>query len=376
MHSTPTERTWRARFDAFTAAKTRQADTAALPPYSTELDTFPRGLTAIGSAWTRERFDGDFYVSPPPISTRPACSLVFVQSSDGNTGARDPGLLGGGDTDKHLIYEGLSRVAADAVLAGAGTARSANLIFSVWRRELVELRSALALPRHPTQIVATRRGVEIEGALLFNVPDVPVIVLTGPAGANEMQEAARARPWVTLLLMRPPDGLPYAFERLRTSGITTMSCIGGRALASQLLAAGLVDDVYLTTAPKSGGVPDTPLSSAAFHGRVIARKHGTGPETGVLFEHLAVSAHGLQAGTEEVRMAKYGKAASKTVKSAMRRKKKGTLKSGSGRKVTSRKQAIAIGLSEAREKGAKVPARRSAARKSRKTSGRRAAKKR
>ena len=54
-------------------------------------------------------------------------------------------------------------------------------------------------------------------------------------------------------------------------------------------------------------------------------------------------------------MAKYGKSASKTVESAMRRKKKGTLKSGSGRKVTSRKQAIAIGLSEARKKGAKVP---------------------
>ena len=52
---------------------------------------------------------------------------------------------------------------------------------------------------------------------------------------------------------------------------------------------------------------------------------------------------------------KYGKAASKRVESAMRRRKKGTLKSGSGRKVTSRKQAIAIGLSEAREKGAKVP---------------------
>jgi hypothetical protein len=57
-------------------------------------------------------------------------------------------------------------------------------------------------------------------------------------------------------------------------------------------------------------------------------------------------------------MAKYGKAASKSVKSAMHRKKKGTLKSGSGRKVKSRKQAIAIGLSEAREKGAKVPPRR------------------
>ena len=54
-------------------------------------------------------------------------------------------------------------------------------------------------------------------------------------------------------------------------------------------------------------------------------------------------------------MARYGKAAAKRVKSAMRRKKKGTLKSSSGKRVTSRKQAIAIGLSEAREKGGKVP---------------------
>jgi hypothetical protein len=54
-------------------------------------------------------------------------------------------------------------------------------------------------------------------------------------------------------------------------------------------------------------------------------------------------------------MAKYGRGASKAVKSAMHRRKKGTLKSGSGGTVKSRKQAIAIGLSEAREKGAKVP---------------------
>lgn len=62
-------------------------------------------------------------------------------------------------------------------------------------------------------------------------------------------------------------------------------------------------------------------------------------------------------------MAKYGKGASKRVESAMRRKKKGTLKSSSGRKVTSRKQAIAIGLSEAREKGAKVPSRKTSRKK-------------
>src|SRR3954463_1983403 len=63
---------------------------------------------------------------------------------------------------------------------------------------------------------------------------------------------------------------------------------------------------------------------------------------------------------------KYGKAASKSVKRAMHKKKSGTLKSGAGRhgKVKSREQAIAIGLSEARAKGAKVPRKKTGAKKS------------
>jgi hypothetical protein len=80
---------------------------------------------------------------------------------------------------------------------------------------------------------------------------------------------------------------------------------------------------------------------------------------------------------------KYGRAASKRVESAMRRRKKGTLRSGRGGKggrVKSRKQAIAIGLSEAREKGAKVPRRRSGGRKrtsgGRKSSSKRSSRKR
>ena len=54
-------------------------------------------------------------------------------------------------------------------------------------------------------------------------------------------------------------------------------------------------------------------------------------------------------------MAKYSKKAQDKVEKVMHEKKKGTLKSGSGKKVTDRKQAIAIGLSEARKEGAKVP---------------------
>jgi Family of unknown function (DUF6496) len=65
-------------------------------------------------------------------------------------------------------------------------------------------------------------------------------------------------------------------------------------------------------------------------------------------------------------MARYSRGAGKAVKSAMRRRKRGTLKSGrSGKRVTSRKQAIAIGLSEARKKGAKVPRRRRGGRRKR-----------
>jgi hypothetical protein len=80
-------------------------------------------------------------------------------------------------------------------------------------------------------------------------------------------------------------------------------------------------------------------------------------------------------------MAKYSKGAGKSVKKAMHKKKRGGLKTGSGKKVTSRKQAIAIGLSEARKKGAKVPKKgakktgRKGAKKSAKKGGRKSAKK-
>ncbi len=81
-------------------------------------------------------------------------------------------------------------------------------------------------------------------------------------------------------------------------------------------------------------------------------------------------------------MAKYSKTAQKKVKKAMHEKKRGTLKSGrSGKKVTSRKQAIAIGLSEARKRGAKVPKKaakktgRKTAKKAAKKTGRKTAKK-
>jgi riboflavin biosynthesis pyrimidine reductase len=263
-----------------------------LPPYVTEFEDPGEHAVAIGNAWSTRLFDGPFYLAPGPMTPRPTCSLVFVQSADGNTGARNPGMLGGGNTDKHLIYEGLSRVAADAVLAGATTVRGSQLVFSVWHPELINLRASLGLPRHPLQIVATMRGLELDDTLLFNVPELPVILLTVPAAAHQMRGALDARPWVTPMLMNGPHELRQTFERLGSLGIGRVSCIGGRTLAGHLLDAGLVDAVYLTTGLKRGGEPHTPLFTTAWGSRTAVRKHGTGVEKGVIFEHLVPERRG------------------------------------------------------------------------------------
>ena len=93
--------------------------------------------------------------------------------------------LGGGEADKHLVYEGLSRAAADGVLSGAATVRGTDLVFSVWHPEMAALRASLGLPRHPMQIVATLHGMDLEHDLMFNAPELGVTVITAP----------RARRW-------------------------------------------------------------------------------------------------------------------------------------------------------------------------------------
>src|SRR5262245_47894115 len=167
---------FRLAFERFVSRKESEAARAQLSPLRTEIDARPSDGLALGNEWTRTLFDGNFYVSR---ATRdlPSTSLVFVQSKDGNTVATNPATLGGGETDQHLVYEGLSRVAADAVMVGAQTIRGGTIVLSVWHPELVTLRAALGLPRHPIQIVATLRGLPFDESLILNVPDLRVILV-------------------------------------------------------------------------------------------------------------------------------------------------------------------------------------------------------
>src|SRR5262249_8710322 len=277
----------RDRFAAFVERKQDEAVRARLHPFVSDAWREPTGVIPIANAWTEGLFAGRFYLSPPPRDL-PATSLVFVQSRDGNTGAADPGALGGGETDKHVVYEGLSRAAADAVLAGAETIRGGDVVFSVWHPEIVRLRRALGKPRHPVQIVATLRGLSFD-ALIYNVPDLRVVLLTVSSCTDLMNDELAARPWITPIVMRHASQLARAFGELRRLGIERVSAVGGRTVAAALIDAGLVQDLYLTTSPRPGGRPDTPLYAGPLHKRLVVRKRGTADDSGVVFEHFLVS---------------------------------------------------------------------------------------
>ena len=162
-----------AAFQRFSAYKTREATIARIERLSTAFDrSDDSGLLGIGNAWSRLHYGGEFRLVRSSRS-QTAVSLIFIQTKDGNTGGPNPGALGGGATDQHLIYEGLSRVAADAVLSGAGSVHR-HAFFSVWHPELIALRASLSLARHPAQIVVSKRGRLDVNALLFNVPEVRV----------------------------------------------------------------------------------------------------------------------------------------------------------------------------------------------------------
>ncbi len=275
-------------FEEFASRKTREATRASIERLSTVFDESDHArVWGVGNAWSRMHYDGDFGLLTQGNDAT-AMSLVFVQSKDGNTGG-DPGALGGGATDMHLIYEGLSRVAADAVLAGARSVGAEN-VFSVWHPELVALRASLDLPRHPAQIVVSGRGRLNFDALLFNVPEVRVFVIAAAEQMTRHASALAARPWIRPI-PQTPDDLRPAIQQLREAeGIQRISAVGGRHTASHLVDGGLAQDLFLTTTAHQGGEPQTPWYSGVNPPatKVITQKQWGDGGSPVLFEHVLI----------------------------------------------------------------------------------------
>jgi riboflavin biosynthesis pyrimidine reductase len=280
------------RFEAYCRRREQAARAATIPGYLTRADTEPPDARRLENDWSRARFDGPFYRSAVPASDgTPITSLVFVQSRDGNTVAADPSTLGGGDTDLHLVYEGLSRVDADAVMAGATTARARDIVFSVWHPQLTALRLALGHGRHPAQVVVTERAeLRFEDGLMFNEPALRVFVITRTGAVHTVRNGVAAKPWIEVIDAGEPVSFRRAFQCLHRHGIRVMSCVGGRRTATALLDDQLVSDIYLTTSARNGGEPNTPFyEGSPLSLERIVLKDGRDAERGVTFEHFRIA---------------------------------------------------------------------------------------
>jgi riboflavin biosynthesis pyrimidine reductase len=280
-----------ARFEAYCRRKEAAACAAPLDGFRMVFDRAPgQGLRPIGNDWTRGLFDGDFYVRESDRPGLPAISLVFVQSREGNTVADDPSTLGGGETDKHLIYEGLSRVTADAVLAGASTARGEETVFSVWHPQLVALRHACGKSRHPAQVVVTASAdLPFDRGLMFTTPELPVVIGAPSRVIGSVRERLRERLWIEVVDGGEPLSMTAVMRYVHDRGLRVISAVGGRQTAASLMREGLVRDLYLTTSAISAGEPDTPLLfEEPVQLEPLVDKEGLGAETGVRFQHLTV----------------------------------------------------------------------------------------
>lgn len=195
---------------------------------------------------------------------RPTIVANFVSTLDGVVALDRVGASGGreisGGFEPDRFMMGLLRATGDAVLVGAGTVRASRThgwtaadahpasadAFAGWRRKL-------GLSASPTTVIATASGW-LEPDHIPADPDAPVVVLTTASGAHRLDRIRRAD-HVEIVRIGHGDSIPVAglVEFLDVRGFRLVVSEGGPALFAQLLAARVVDEVFLTLAPQLAG---------------------------------------------------------------------------------------------------------------------------
>ncbi len=190
----------------------------------------------------------DLAALAPP--TRPYVILNMVSTLDGRAALGGNTRDLGGEWDRQLFHA--LRSTGDALLVGAGTVRIERYGPAVRTEELRAGREQRGLaPEQPTVIV-TRRMLLPSDLPLLQAEGAPVIVATG---VDRDLEGVLAE----VTYERTGDDLLLLLERLRSEhGIRSLVCEGGPTLASHLLAAGLVDELFLSISPKLAGGGEEP----------------------------------------------------------------------------------------------------------------------
>jgi riboflavin biosynthesis pyrimidine reductase len=204
-------------------------------------------------------------LSIPLRADRPTIVANFVSTLDGvvaldrigGSGGRE--ISGGFEPDRFVM--GLLRATSDAVLVGAGTVRASRTngwtpsdvhpasasAFAAWRRELGLVAAA------PTTVIVTASGA-LEARHIPSDPATPVILATTGSGARRLRSQPLA-PHVEIAALSDGDSIPIGrlVALLDQCGFRLVVSEGGPSLFGELLAARVVDEVFLTVAPQLAG---------------------------------------------------------------------------------------------------------------------------
>jgi riboflavin-specific deaminase-like protein len=188
--------------------------------------------------------------APPPAGARPHVRVSMIATVDGRAtlDGRSAGL--GDEADLAMLLE--LRTLTDAVMIGAGTLRAEGYDRLLRDPQRRARRRAAGQDEDPVAVVLSR-GLDVPWeAGLFAAPDQPVLVLTGLPGA--VPEVAAPVELVRLDPATPAEALRHLHAR----GVRSLLSEGGPTMNRALLAAGLVDELFVTIAPLLTAGEDAP----------------------------------------------------------------------------------------------------------------------
>ena len=188
---------------------------------------------------------------------RPYVLVNFIASADGRATFQGKSGALGNESD-HAVFHGL-REHADAILAGTGTLRVERYGRILGKAERRERRVARSLEPEPLACAVTRTGAVPLDIPLFSEPEARVVVFTG----TEIDVTGVAAQTDVVVVPAAELTLAAVLQRLYADfGVRLLLCEGGPSLFGSLLHEGLVDELFLTVAPKlAGGGPAMPITA-------------------------------------------------------------------------------------------------------------------
>ena len=203
---------------------------------------------------------------------RPYTTVVLAMSADGKiaTKARSPARFSS-PADKYHLEQQVA--ATDAVLFGAGTLRAYGTTIRVCKPQLIQQRYQQLLPPQPVQIVVSGSG-NIDRQLHFFRQPVPRYLLTTTGGAKSWQNSSEFEQIIVCeTSIKSKINWINALEKISAMGLKRLAVLGGGEIVAAMLAADLIDELWLTVCPLllGGNNAPTPVDGEGFTELVAPR---------------------------------------------------------------------------------------------------------